>query len=66
MIVWLKRHSRLAAILAATALLVAAAAALMPDTTEGETAMSPKEPTPQVTTPPATTGVLETATFAMG
>ena len=66
---WLKTHSRLAGILAAAALLVAVAVALLPGTTEGETAMSATQSTPQVAMPPAdglATAVTETATFAMG
>ncbi len=69
MIHWLKRHFRLAGILAAAALLVAVAAALLPDITEGESAMSTTHSTPQAAMPPSdglATAVAETATFALG
>lgn len=66
---WLKKYSWLAGILAAAALLVAAAVALLPGTTEGETAMSATDSTPQAAIPlldEAGTAITETATFAMG
>jgi hypothetical protein len=69
MIAGLKTHARLAAILAASAILIAVAAIALPPLTQGEEPMATPTATRSAAIPETAVqppAVVETATFAMG